>query len=243
MSAGRPFAFRERKIVLQEKETLIEKIGKILTKVGTAVMMNLLFLVCSLPIVTMGQAWCGLMSALRYQIRGDSWWDGFKFGFKTRFLRGTVAWCALLAVDVLMLLDVLQYTQSQVSIIYPISACVMFALMTMLTSAFLALNVYIPTDIGNWIKNATSFVFKAPLQLLVAAAAFWAPVLLFFYRFDYFFYFAMIFVVAYFTLVGLATTILLKDPLMEYLIEARAEGTLITEEGRQIDNEDDEEEE
>ena len=77
----------------------------------------------------------------------------------------------------------------------------------------------------------------------MAAAAFWAPVLLFFYRFDYFFYFAMIFVVAYFTLVGLATTILLKDPLMEYLIEARAEGTLIAEEGRQIDNEDDEEEE
>ena len=104
MSAGRPFAFRERKIVLQEKETLIEKIGKILTKVGTAVMMNLLFLVCSLPIVTMGQAWCGLMSALRYQIRGDSWWDGFKFGFKTRFLRGTVAWCALLAVGLFLLI-------------------------------------------------------------------------------------------------------------------------------------------
>jgi hypothetical protein len=53
----------------------------------------------------------------------------------------------------------------------------------------------------------------------------------------------MIFVVAYFTLVGLGTTILLKDPLMEYLIDARAAGTLIAEEGRQADNEDEEEEE
>lgn len=228
---------------MHEQETLIDKIGRILTKVGTAVMMNLMFLICCLPVVTIGQAWCALMSAVRYQIRGDSWWDGFKFGFKTRFLRGTVAWCALLVLDVWMLLDVLQYTAAQVSLVYPITACIMFALMTMVTAAFLALNVYIPTDISNWIKNAASFIFKAPLQLLVTAALFWAPVLLCLYRFDYFFYFIMIFVVAYFTLAALGTTILLKEPLMDFLIDARKEGTLIAEEGRAVAQDEEEEDE
>ena len=38
--------YPERKITLHEQETLIDKIGRILTKVGTAVMMNLMFLIC-----------------------------------------------------------------------------------------------------------------------------------------------------------------------------------------------------
>lgn len=225
---------------LQEKETIIDKIGKVLSKVGTVVLMNLVFLVCCIPVVTIGQAWCALLSAIRYQIRGDSWWDGFKFGFKTRFLRVTVAWVGLLAVDVLMLMDVLQYTQAQVSLMYPIASSVMFAAMTMLTMAFLFLNVYIPTSVGDWVKNATGMVFKAPLQLLCAAAMFWAPVLLCLYRFDYFFYIVMIFVVAYFMIAGLVSTILLKNVLMDYLVEAREAGTLLAEEGRVIEKDEDE---
>ena len=228
---------------MHEKPTILDKIINVISKVGTAIMINLMFLISCLPIVTIGSAWCALLSALRYQIRGDSWWDGFKFGFKTRFWRVTIGWCALLAVDVWLLLDVLQYTQAQVSLMYPIASCIMFALMTMLTSAFMILNVYIPTDVSNWIKNATSFVFKAPLQLLLAAGLFWAPVLLCMYRFDYFFYFAMIFVVAYYTIAALATTILLKNHLMVFLVDARAEGTLISEEGRVVEHEDDEEDE
>lgn len=228
---------------MHEKPTLLDKLTGIISKVGTAIMINLMFLISCLPVVTIGSAWCALLSALRYQIRGDGWWEGFKFGFKTRFWRVTIGWCALLALDVWMLLDVLQYTQAQVSLMYPIVSIVMFALMTMLTSAFMALNVYIPTDISTWIKNATSFVFKAPLQLLGCAALFWAPVLLCMYRFDYFFYFAMIFVVVYYVIAALVSTILLKKPLMDFLVEARAEGTLISEEGRSLERDEEEEEE
>lgn len=235
--------YPERKIVLQEKETIIEKLGGLLGKLGTVVMMNLVFLAACIPVVTMGQAWCGLLSAIRYQIRGDAWWDGFKFGFKTRFLRGTIAWCIMLALDAWMFTDLLQYTSAEVSLVYPITSGIMFALMVMLTTAVMTLNVYIPTDISTWIKNATSMIFKVPLQLLVAAAAIWAPVVLFFFRFDIFYYIIMIFVVAYFTLVGFAATILLKGHLMELLLEARSEGTLLAEEGRVIEKEEENEEE
>ena len=64
-----------------EKPTMLEKIGKAINYAGNTVMMNLLFLVACLPIVTIGQAWCGLLTAVRYQIRGDKWTAGFKKGF------------------------------------------------------------------------------------------------------------------------------------------------------------------
>lgn len=227
---------------MQEKETIIDKLGKLLTKVGTAVMINLMFLICCIPVVTAGQAWCGLLSAVRFQIRGDGWWDGFKFGFKTRFLRGTVAWCVMLGLNAWMTLDVLQYTTGEYSLVYPISSCIMLALTTMLTTAIMTLNVYIPTDISTWLKNAVSVIFKAPLQLLISAAVLMAPVLLCLYRFDLFYYFIMVFVVVYFTLAAFGCTILLKNALLDLLMDARADGTLIAEEGRVIVKDDDEEE-
>ena len=218
---------------MQEKETVIEKIGRIITKVGNIVMLNLLFLACCLPIVTIGQSWCALLSALRFMIRGDSWWDGFKFGIKTRFPRVTITWVIMLLLDVIMIMDMTQYTMMEgAPLPRMIASIIMFAMMSMLTSAFLILNVYIPTSTSNWVKNATSMVFKAPLSLLVAALLFWAPVLLSFYEPVMFRYGIMVFVVAYFTIAALATTVLLKGTLIEYLIDARVDGTLIADEGR-----------
>ena len=218
-----------------EKETIIEKIGRIITKVGTYLMMNLMFLAACLPVVTIGQAWCALMSAVRYQIRGDSWWDGFKFGFKTRFLRVTIVWCIMLVIDAIMFIDMTQYTMSE-EILWAraIASVVMFSLMSMLTMAFLVLNVYIPTNVENWIRNSTSMVFKAPVSLLLSAVAFWGPLLLAFYYPDIFKLGIMVFVVIYFTVSALGITILLKDTLIEYLIDARIEGTLIAQEGRDV---------
>lgn len=220
---------------MNEKETLLDKLGKVITMAGTAILMNLLFLAACLPVVTIGQAWCGLISAVRYNIRGDSWFQGFKHGFKTRFLRGTIAWCVLLILNVLMLIDVMTFSRVEGYTVRLICACVMFALMTMVTAATLMLNVYIPTDVGNWLRNAAGMIFKAPLQLLVSGGLMWLPVLLFIFWFDIFYFAGIIFAVAYFPLAVLGMTILLKETLVLYLLEARAEGILIAEEGKRAE--------
>lgn len=223
-----------------EKETLIDKIGRIITKVGNYLLMNIAFLVGCLPIITIGQSWCALMSAVRYQIRGDSWWDGFKFGFKTRFLRVTVTWCIQLVLLVITFLDVTGYIamQDQYSIARVIASGVMFALVAMNMIAFMALNVYIPTSIENWINNAVGMFFKAPLQLLLCAGMFWGPLWLSYadplLNLGLFYPCIMIFVAIYFVLIALGTTILLKGTLIDYLIDARIQGTLIAEEGRVV---------
>ena len=42
----------------------------------------------------------------------------------------------------------------------------------------------------------------------------------------------MVFIVAYYMLTAMLTTMFMKNTLLEFLVEARAEGTLLSEEGK-----------
>jgi len=215
-----------------EKPTLIDKIGKAISIAGNFILMNLMFLLASLPIVTMGQAWCGLLSAVRYHIRGDKWIDGFKAGFKNRFWRGTISWVIMLVIDLFLMLDMFE-TVTAIGLDVPsVMACIVFGLMIMVTFSMQILNVYVPTNIGQWLRNSVNMVFKVPLELLGAAVLFWAPFALLYRWLGVFLYAFMIFVTVYFTLAAVAGTLVLKNALLHYLLEARAEGTLIADDGK-----------
>lgn len=225
-----------------EKPTLIEKIGKVISIAGNFILMNLLFLAASLPIVTMGQAWTGLLTAVRYHIRGDKWLDGFKTGFKTRFLRGTVSWIIMLAVDLFMMLDLFDKV-AQVGFDVPsVMAAVVFGLMIMLTFSMQILNVYVPTAIGQWLHNSVNMIFKVPLELLAAAALFWVPFVMLWRWTGLFLYAFMIFVTVYFTLAAVAGTLVLKNALIHYLLDARASGILLADAGKKAEESTDTEE-
>lgn len=225
---------------MNKKNTVFDKLMKLLSIVGNVIMINLLFLISCLPIVTIGPAVCALLSAIRYNIRGDKWFDGYKAGFKTRFWRSTLAWCIMLPLNIHMLLD-LHYAYAEGYIVQLVAAAFIFAMTAMVTTALLVLNVYIPTRVGTWINNAANMVFKAPLYLFGAAAVFWLPVLLGLLWFAVFYYTAMIFVAAYFTLAALVATMLLKNTLLQYLLTARADGSLLAEEGKKKETEEEEE--
>ena len=79
---------------------------KLVNLAGLAVMLNLLFLLACLPVVTLGPALCGLYSGVRHMIRGDGPARGFWKGFKTRFFRMAVTglvFGAILAYFVIIL--------------------------------------------------------------------------------------------------------------------------------------------
>lgn len=218
---------------MKQKTSMTDKLTKVVTLTGTAVLINLMFLVFSLPIVTIGQAWCGLMTAIRYNIRGDGWFKGFWTGFKRRFWRGTVAWLIGLPA-VLYLLNDIQNALSQEALVPAVGGCIMLAFVAVMLCSALTLNVYIPTSVSNWIRNTVNLGFKALLKLVLAAALFWAPVLIFCFVSGWLIYeLAMVFLFAYFALVGLVTTMLLKGNLIDILVDARVDGTLTAEEGLQ----------
>ena len=102
----------------------------------------------------------------------------------------------------------------------------------MFLSALLVLNVYIPTPIGRWIRNAGDLIKSAHIKLAGVALAYWLPLILFVLAWDIFSVVLILFLVAYYALVGFATTLFLKDNLVLFLVDARKEGILLAEEGR-----------
>lgn len=237
---------------MKEQKTLTEKLGRLIELAGTAILMNLLFVVSCLPIVTIGQAWCGLVTAIRYNIRGDSWFQGYKDGFKKRFLRGTIVWCVMLVLQVFFFLTLLRDTQNlfletgalnKAGIVPAVVTGLMYLLFNMLTVSLIMLNVYIPTKVGDWLSNAAGMVFKAPLQLFGCALLYCLPLVMSLYMTDIFFMIGIVFVGFYYALAALVITMLLKDTLVDYLVDARIDGTLIADEGKPTPREDDEEDE
>ena len=233
---------------MKENTTLLDKLGKLLSIAGNAVMMNLLFLAACLPVVTIGAAWNGLFSAIRYNVRGEKWFLGFKTGFTTRFWRSVIGWIVLL-IPILVVLEIdiigallnetgaLRAWESYTveGLVRLVFACVMGLLLTGMNGALILLNVYIPTDIGNWIRNGANMVFKAPLQLAAVGLVMWFPVVLIQLLPEWFYYLVMVFVAVYFVLGALGITMLMKQPLIDCLVEARAEGTLIEEREEEIE--------
>ena len=202
---------------------------QILHVTSNAATVNFLFLLCCIPIVTIGQAWCGLYSSIRYAIRGDGWFSGFKAGIKTRFLRGTVAWTVCLAVDLYMAANVITMAYYKVDgYIFPLVMSSLFLLIAlMFTAALIPVNVYLPGTVMQWIKNAVTLTFTSPVQVAAIAAMMWIPVaalvLFFLYGLTDLFPFIMVFLLVYFSLSTLVATILLKDPLIKLKNELEAQ--------------------
>lgn len=226
---------------MEEKKSFREKLHGWIDKLGTIALMNAMFLLASIPVVTIGPAWSGLVTAIRYYVRGDKWFHGFKFGYKTRF------WRSLLSFDIMVLpifyfITEINHHWQHEQLLPLIFSALIFVLLTMLCTALQILNVYIPTPVGRWIRNAGDMIKTAHLKLAVVAVLFWLPLLLFLMAFDIFYFVIIIFIAAYFALTGFATTLLLKANLIEFLIDARADGVLLAEEGRVNDETDEEEE-
>ena len=183
---------------MNEKETFFEKIGRIVNIIANAVMMNVMFLIACIPIVTIGTAWNALFSAIRYSVRGDKWFTGFKVGYKTRFWRSLLSWTILLIpIGVILYFDVISplmdpaflATMAPDRLVRLGLACLMAMMLAGFAAALILLNVYIPTSVGNWLRNGANMFFKVPLNLALVGAALWFPTLLAVFGFQYFFYF------------------------------------------------------
>ena len=104
----------------------------------------------------------------------------------------------------------------------------------MVQMSALCLNVYIPTSVLDWLRNTVNLLFKGPVGLFVGAGILWAPVVVFCMvpnSLGLLWELLTVFVCAYFALAAFVTTVLMKEPLTYFLVEARANGTLTAEEG------------
>lgn len=210
-----------------EEKSVFQKLMGFLNKAGTAIMMNLLFLAACLPVVTIGAAWSGLYGAVRYTIRGDSWFNGFKEGYKCHFWRNLIGWtfgvlvggyaCTKVYVGICNIIA--NPAIVSVGVIVPLVISVLVALAAALVVAvMLPLGLYFPQlDANTWLVTTWDMILHAPLQCLGVVVAMWLPLGLFFYDEALFAMVSIAFVAVYYILAAFAATVLLKNPLLRIL--------------------------
>lgn len=241
---------------MEHQNKFLNKVFGFLNKAGVVVMINVLFLVCAVPlliayfwgimpmisdallgqvllavaIAPMGVAWCGMFSAVRYMIRKDSWFDGFREGIRSHFIRKLFAWFlgALLAsftipnayAGITFLMEGNAWTVG--GTIVPLVVDCLFSLVAVLvTTALIPTGVYFDTDANDWVSNAWDLILHAPVQVIVTAALMWAPFVLVYVSPLWSFLLLLIFVGAYFVLATFISTIFLKNPLIRILRRIR----------------------
>ena len=188
---------------------------------GTAIIINMAFLICCLPALTIGPATCGMYSALRYVVRGDGWFNGFKEGIKKNFVRNTLISSVLLFMIVVMARDfdtalsVFRLSgEYEMLIFYSVGLLPLLMVFT----ALWPLHVFIPYESGtDWLKDCLKLLAKAPLQLIIVSALMLLPVALILYIPEIGFMLLIVFIGIYYALAAFTAILLLKNPLEQRL--------------------------
>ena len=145
--------------------------GKLMTKLGIIIGANLMFVLFSMPVVTIGAAWAALDHVMLKTLRGDGVLNPFKqfwVGFRTNFKQATIVWLIALAVIALGWVDVrflLHMGGPMVNFRYAIYAVggILLIGLIYLFPTMAAFANRLPV----LFRSGYYFAFKKPLRLLV----------------------------------------------------------------------------
>jgi uncharacterized membrane protein YesL len=145
--------------------------GRLMTRLGIIIVANVLFVLFSMPVVTMGAAYVALYHVMLKTLRGDGVINPFRQfwrGFRSNFKQATLYWIALLALLAFGAFDVALCTRFGGPFVYVKYAIFAFG------AAALVVTIYMgPTmaafanTIPNLMKSALYFAIKKPFKLVV----------------------------------------------------------------------------
>lgn len=147
--------------------------GKLMTKIGIIIAANLMFVLFSVPFVTVGAGLTALYHVMFKTLRGGGICNPFRefwAGFKNNFRQATVTWIIFVAVMGFLTVDIQICEQAGGSVsafrfpLYVVGAVIIFIYLYLLptTAAFYG-------SIGQHIKDSVYFIIKKPLKFIVIA--------------------------------------------------------------------------
>lgn len=204
------------------------KLTQVLSFVADLLLTNLLFIVCSVPIVTIGAAQAGLYTAMRRledPLDGRSCIKAFFEGFKSGFLRISIVhviFLVLEAVTVYTLMIALDWENTGLMVHWAVPLVVLIIVMLIhaLTTPFHSRFVCKPLDL---VRNSLLLLITHPLRSILLAALNWAPLLLFYLKTDLFLNLGALFFTVYYSIAYLFGVILLKKPFKLLIEDMEAE--------------------
>ena len=152
---------------------------QLLMRLGDLIMLNILYLVCCIPVVTIGAAQAGLYTACRVmQDKNDdtSVLTAFFRGFRTGFGTVTVAWGIVTLVLAVVIWLAVASIGAGGSVWLSILAMLVCAIFQSLVPAFHSRFVCTPWQL---IRNTWFMLFAHPLRSLLITVVIWVPVVVF----------------------------------------------------------------
>lgn len=204
------------------------KVMQILMTIGDLVIVNILFLLCSIPIVTMGAAQAGLYTAARVitDKNDDSspaaaFWRGFKSGF----LKITLIWIPFL---ILILLSIFTFFSATggMKIMAFIGFCIV-AIFEVLVMMFHARFDCTPMQL---LRNSTLMLLAHPIRVIPAAFLSWSTIFIMLYDPNSFLAMGIIILTLFISVTFLLSYALVHKPFQELVEIAEEKNNPQTEE-------------
>ena len=196
-----------------------------LAKVGDIILLNLLFLLCSLPVITVGAAQSGLLTALRVlhdKEDDSSWMKAFFRGFTAGFWKITALWSVFLALAVLLMGNLIgtmfyQHADPNAPVGMSIAALCILCLFEVLIALF---HFRFNCTVLQLIKNSWLLLLAYPLRSILVFAVTWLPLAVFLLHAYLFMQLTPILLLAYFSLCHSLSLRIMQKP-FQRLIDAR----------------------
>lgn len=211
------------------------KFMQVLMTVGDLIIVNVLFLLCSIPIVTMGAAQAGLYTAARVitdKEDDSSPAKAFFRGFRSGFLKITLIWCVFLVLIVASLWAFFG-AQGGVKIVAFIALCIV-AIFETLVMMFHARFDCTPMQL---LRNSTLLLLAHPIRVLPATFLSWLTVFIMLYDPNTFLAMGVIFLSLFISLTFLISYALLHKPFQELVEMANERNNSKNEEEPEKDEE------
>ncbi len=157
-----------------------------LLKITKTVLLNLLFLLCCMPIVTIGAAQAGMMNACRVARDPDdnsSWFQAFFRGFRSGFFKITVIW--VVSLGLLLALGYALYVALCFDAVVGsgpvLPAGAGIAIVLLLQTAAVSFHSRFDCPMLRILRNGWFLLIMHPLRTIAATLITWLPLVLLFW--------------------------------------------------------------
>lgn len=207
--------------------------GKLMTRIGTIIAVNIMFAICTIPLITIGAGFTAMHYTLMRCLRGNWSVNPFKEfyrGFTSNFLKATGIWICELAAGGMLLLEYYwcgSFGGFFLIIRYGIMA--LLALLAIMVVYLFPVTAAFNGGIRELMKNAVYFAFTKPLYLVTIMFFNVFPLVLTYSDRASFPIYGFIWSTIGFGLVGLLTSYLLLQQFKPYLPAVDSCGDIIEE--------------
>lgn len=216
------------------------KFMQVLMTLGDLIILNLLFLICSIPVVTMGAAQAGLYTAVRtITDKNDDTSPAKAFfrGFKSGFLKITLVWIVFLAVIIATLLSFFSLPPGFTKVMSVVGFCIV-AILETLTMMFHSRFDCTPLQL---LRNSVLLFLAHPIRVIPATFLSWLSLLIALYDPNSFIAMGPVFLTLFISVTFLVAYALMYKPFKD-LVDMQLEKQGITPEPLPTEEEETEEE-